>query len=65
MLHNGGAGIDNFIGTPNAYANAYHLALAANKLPGAPCPRGTARCRTRMMRPIMMAARLNATIWAA
>lgn len=40
MLHNGGGGIDNFIGTPNAYAKAYRLALAANNKPGGALPAG-------------------------
>ncbi|MFT8327709.1 TonB-dependent receptor [Gluconobacter oxydans] len=40
MLKNGGYGIDNFYGTPNAYKKAYLSALSANGLPGGALPAG-------------------------
>ncbi|GEN63368.1 TonB-dependent receptor [Acetobacter oeni] len=40
MLHNGGSRLDNFIGTPDGYAKAYRLALAANDKPGGALPAG-------------------------
>ncbi|MBB2205794.1 TonB-dependent receptor domain-containing protein [Gluconacetobacter takamatsuzukensis] len=43
MLRNGGYNLDNFVGTANGYANAYHLSQSLNGLPGGRIPAAYSR----------------------